>query len=245
MCNDYRLLADATTLFAGFSETKIKICFSEGKPNLEAREDIKITDTAPIVRTVDGAPQAARWCSGVELAGPEREARLQLPLGRPRIRLRPLLDPGRRVLRVYRARGQKEEAEGQVAVHEDERALVLHRWNLAGRQGCWRGLHDVDDAAWPRHRALPWSADCHSRSRGPGRLARSVGFSEDDLEAASGRHSRRRPGGLTLSFACLCVGAHEQKDEPPSDSCSYEVTMLPHRLEAACAARSFTSVRRF
>jgi hypothetical protein len=34
MCNDYRLLADATTLFADFSETKIKIRFSEGKPNL-------------------------------------------------------------------------------------------------------------------------------------------------------------------------------------------------------------------
>jgi putative SOS response-associated peptidase YedK len=66
MCNDYRLLADATTLFADFSETKIKIRFSEGKPNLEAREDIRITDTAPIVRTVDGAPQAGdmvqrRW----------------------------------------------------------------------------------------------------------------------------------------------------------------------------------------
>ena len=66
MCNDYRLLADATTLFADFSEIKITIRFSEGKPNLEAREDIKITDTAPIVRTVDGAPEASemvqrRW----------------------------------------------------------------------------------------------------------------------------------------------------------------------------------------
>ena len=66
MCNAYRLLADATTLFADFSENKIKIRFSEGKPNLEAREDIRITDTAPIVRTVDGAPEASemvqrRW----------------------------------------------------------------------------------------------------------------------------------------------------------------------------------------
>jgi putative SOS response-associated peptidase YedK len=58
MCNAYRLLADATTLFADFSETKIQIRFSEGKPNLEAREDIRITDTAPIVRAVDGAPEA-------------------------------------------------------------------------------------------------------------------------------------------------------------------------------------------
>ena len=59
-------------------------------------------------------------------------------------------------------------------------------------------------------------------ARGLGRMTRSIGFSEDDLEAASGRHSRRRPGGLTLTFACLSVGAHEQKDEPPSDSCSYD-----------------------
>ena len=65
MCNDYRLLADTTTLFADFSET-IEIRVSEGKPNLEAREDIKITDTAPIVRMINGEPQAGdlvqrRW----------------------------------------------------------------------------------------------------------------------------------------------------------------------------------------
>jgi putative SOS response-associated peptidase YedK len=66
MCNDYRLLTDAATVFEGFSETRIKIRFSEGKPNLEAREDIKITDAAPIVRAVDGEPEAGdlvqrRW----------------------------------------------------------------------------------------------------------------------------------------------------------------------------------------
>jgi putative SOS response-associated peptidase YedK len=56
MCNDYRLLTASATLFDGFSEIKIPIRFSEGKPNLEAREDIKITDTAPIVRMADGEP---------------------------------------------------------------------------------------------------------------------------------------------------------------------------------------------
>jgi putative SOS response-associated peptidase YedK len=56
MCNAYRLLTDAASLFDGFSETRIKIRFSEGKPNLEAREDIRITDTAPIVRAVQGEP---------------------------------------------------------------------------------------------------------------------------------------------------------------------------------------------
>jgi putative SOS response-associated peptidase YedK len=66
MCNDYRLLTDGATLFKDFSQTKIKIRFSEGKPNLEARDDIKITDTAPIVRAIDGEPEAGdlvqrRW----------------------------------------------------------------------------------------------------------------------------------------------------------------------------------------
>jgi putative SOS response-associated peptidase YedK len=66
MCNAYRLVTDAATLFEGFSQTRIKIRFSEGAPNIEAREDIKITDSAPIVRAVDGEPEAGdlvqrRW----------------------------------------------------------------------------------------------------------------------------------------------------------------------------------------
>jgi putative SOS response-associated peptidase YedK len=66
LCNDYRLLTNAAAIFADFSELKIKIRFSEGKPNLEAREDVKITDTAPIVRTIEGELEAGdlvqrRW----------------------------------------------------------------------------------------------------------------------------------------------------------------------------------------
>ena len=44
MCNAYRLVTDAASLFEGFSQTRIKIRFSEGTPNIAAREDIKITD---------------------------------------------------------------------------------------------------------------------------------------------------------------------------------------------------------
>ncbi len=53
MCNDYRLIVDAASIFEGFADLKIKIHFSEGTPNIRARDDIKITDTAPIVRSVD------------------------------------------------------------------------------------------------------------------------------------------------------------------------------------------------
>jgi putative SOS response-associated peptidase YedK len=54
MCNDYRLTVDLASIMEDFADLKIKIRFSEGRPNVEARQDIKITDTAPIVRTVDG-----------------------------------------------------------------------------------------------------------------------------------------------------------------------------------------------
>ena len=78
------------------------------------------------------------------------------------------------------------------------------------------------------------------KSRDLGRLARSVGFSEDDLEAASGRHSRRRPGGLTLSFACLCVGAHKQEDQPARDPRNYDGhnTTSSSRSELRCPVPS-------
>lgn len=55
MCNDYRLLVDAAAIAEDFAELRITIRFGEGVPNLEAREDIRITDMAPIVRTIEGS----------------------------------------------------------------------------------------------------------------------------------------------------------------------------------------------
>ncbi len=55
MCNDYRLRVDAATIAEDFSELKIKINFSEGVPNIQPRDDIKITDSAPIVRAMNGS----------------------------------------------------------------------------------------------------------------------------------------------------------------------------------------------
>src|SRR5260370_15716336 len=53
MCNDYRVKVEASAILEGFADLKIKIRFSEGTPNIQARDDIKITDTAAIVRMVD------------------------------------------------------------------------------------------------------------------------------------------------------------------------------------------------
>lgn len=54
MCNDYRLHVDVASIVEDFAELKIKIRFAEGRPNIEARDDIKITDVAPIIRSVEG-----------------------------------------------------------------------------------------------------------------------------------------------------------------------------------------------
>lgn len=65
MCNDYRLNVDLDTIASDFSDLKIKIDFPEGAPNFEARDDIRITDAAPIVRagSVPGRGQLVqrRW----------------------------------------------------------------------------------------------------------------------------------------------------------------------------------------
>lgn len=53
MCNDYRLMVELASIIEEFEQLKIKIRFPEGRPNIEPREDIKITDSAPIVRTAD------------------------------------------------------------------------------------------------------------------------------------------------------------------------------------------------
>jgi putative SOS response-associated peptidase YedK len=65
VCNDYRLEVDIATIAEDFEDLKIKITFSEGVPNVAPRADIKITDTAPIVRSLErgsGDLVQRRWC---------------------------------------------------------------------------------------------------------------------------------------------------------------------------------------
>jgi putative SOS response-associated peptidase YedK len=53
VCNDYRLEVDVASIVEDFDKLSIKIKMPEGTPNVAAREDIKISDTAPIVRSVE------------------------------------------------------------------------------------------------------------------------------------------------------------------------------------------------
>lgn len=54
MCNDYRLEVDIASIAEDFDDLKIRIRMPEGKPNVPARADIRITDVAPIVRSIEG-----------------------------------------------------------------------------------------------------------------------------------------------------------------------------------------------
>lgn len=63
MCNDFRLKAKLAYLIETFRETRIPLRFPEGLPNLEPRDDIRITDRAAIVRGApdDGILEMAPW----------------------------------------------------------------------------------------------------------------------------------------------------------------------------------------
>jgi putative SOS response-associated peptidase YedK len=54
VCNDYRLEVDIASIIEDFADLKIKIKMPEGTPNVAPMPDIRISDTAPIVRSAEG-----------------------------------------------------------------------------------------------------------------------------------------------------------------------------------------------
>ncbi|HZL20086.1 MAG TPA: SOS response-associated peptidase [Polyangia bacterium] len=64
MCNRYGYLAPVSRLVDEFSQVRIPLVFRDGAvPNLEPREHIRPTDSAPIIRPLDAADPSA----GVEM----------------------------------------------------------------------------------------------------------------------------------------------------------------------------------
>jgi len=67
MCNDYRLNVDIDRIRQDWPDIRIRINFPEGVPNMQPRDDIRITDTAPIIRagaepgTVDFIQRRWSW----------------------------------------------------------------------------------------------------------------------------------------------------------------------------------------
>lgn len=69
MYNDYRLMVDVASIVENFADLKITVQFSEGTPNIAAREDITITDVAPIIRSVSGMKKTWSSVDGVGWSG--------------------------------------------------------------------------------------------------------------------------------------------------------------------------------
>ena len=63
MCNDYGNDIPYSEYLRAFSQTRIPLRFPIAAPNLEPREDIRPTDTAPVIRQVEDGIEFAqlRW----------------------------------------------------------------------------------------------------------------------------------------------------------------------------------------
>jgi putative SOS response-associated peptidase YedK len=58
MCNDYRIRVELDALERAVAEMKARLLFPEGRPNFEPRDDVRITDRAPILRAAAAEPGA-------------------------------------------------------------------------------------------------------------------------------------------------------------------------------------------
>ena len=58
MCNDYRIRVELDQLERLVSEMRVRLLFPEGRPNMEPRDDVRITDRAPILRAATDEPGA-------------------------------------------------------------------------------------------------------------------------------------------------------------------------------------------
>lgn len=63
MCNDYRSNIPADQIALEFSQVKVPLRLPEGIPNIEPRDDVRITDRAAIVRAGEGGAELVvrRW----------------------------------------------------------------------------------------------------------------------------------------------------------------------------------------
>ena len=131
MCNDYRLLerVPAEDLFPA-------LLYPEGIPNFEPREDIRITDRAPILRAATGTPGA------VELV--QRRWSWPGPGGKPVYNFR---SEGRDLSRgrcLILADGFYE-----FTAHSDPRSKRKHKWLFTLKDQPWFGIAGLwrEDAA--------------------------------------------------------------------------------------------------
>jgi putative SOS response-associated peptidase YedK len=135
MCNDYRLKKTLEELERQLALARLLVRYPEGRPNLEPRDDIRITDRAPILRSA-GEPGTA------ELV--QRRWSWPDPRGKP----------------VYNFRSDGREfgsgrclivADGfyEFTAHSDPRSKRKHKWLFTAKDDPWfciAGLWRTDPA---------------------------------------------------------------------------------------------------
>jgi putative SOS response-associated peptidase YedK len=70
MCNDYGNHIPYSAYLEAFSQTRIPVRFPVAAPNLEPREDIWPTDTAPVIRQIEDGAEFTQLRWGFPPAGP-------------------------------------------------------------------------------------------------------------------------------------------------------------------------------
>jgi putative SOS response-associated peptidase YedK len=117
---------------AAFSQTRIPVKWPNAAPNLELRDDIWPTDTAPVIRETDDGPEFTQLRWGFPPARPKGPPVINFRSeGRKFPRGRYLPGAGIPLLRVHR----HEITQDQVAIHEDRRAMVLLCRSMAADAG--------------------------------------------------------------------------------------------------------------
>ena len=144
MCSDYPLRKDLHGIDRGFIEVRIPLRFPEGRPNIEPRDSIRITDRAPIVRAAAGEPGAA------ELV--QRRWSWPGPGGKPVYNFR---SDGREFGNSATGGRCLIVADGfyEFTTHSDPKSKRKHKWLFAlkgadwfGIAGLWRSTPDAGEA---------------------------------------------------------------------------------------------------
>jgi putative SOS response-associated peptidase YedK len=133
VCNDFGNNVPYDAYLRAFSQIRVPVVFPKAAPNLEPRDDIWPTETAPVFRRREEGVEMAQLRWGLPAGAAEGSAGHQFPLRGAAVPQRTLPHPGVALLRVHR----REIAEIQVEIHQTPRGLVLLRWPLApdGRWG--------------------------------------------------------------------------------------------------------------
>ena len=127
MCSDYRLRVELVGVEKALAEAGLAIGFPEGRPNFEPRDDIRITDRAPIIRASPAGP------AGAELV--QRRWSWPGPGGKP----------------VYNFRSEGREFAGgrclivadgfyEFTTHSDPKSKRKHKWLFTMKDEPWFGI---------------------------------------------------------------------------------------------------------